>query len=122
MSGKNNNDKIKGVLPTLRQKKRYVVFKIEGKRKFTFQEISQSVLKHLITFLGSIDFGKGGVWLLRDQFNHEKQIAIVRTSTKLKEKTVGSLSLLKKINNENVKTTVLGASGTLKGAKEYFKK
>jgi len=119
MSEKEN--KMKGLLPSLRQKKRFIVFKIETENnyKFDFKDVSYEILDQLILFLGSIDFSNGGIWLLRDKFNKEKQIFYLRVSTKLKNKTIAALLLIDKLQNYNVRIKILGVSGTLRGAKNF---
>ncbi len=114
------DDKIKGLLPSYRQKKRIIVFKIESPKKFEFKEISYEILEQLIKFIGAIDLGKGGVWLLREHFHKNKQIGFLRVSTKLKNKVIGALILIRKIKGEDVRVKVLGVSGTLKGAKRFI--
>ncbi len=122
MSKKSDKDiKLKGLLPTLRQKKRFIVFKIESNKKFDFKEISYCIIDNLIKFLGTVDFGKNGVWLIREKYDKEKNIGIIKTSIKLKDKTIVALSLIENINNEDVVIKILGVSGTLKGCKKFIK-
>jgi len=107
--------KLKPLSPSLRQKKRFVKFKIVSEKKFEFKELSENLIEQIILFLGIIDFGKGGIWILRDKFDYEKQEIILKVSTKLKDKLIGVLSLITKINNSNINIEVKNVSGTLKG-------
>jgi len=112
------DDKLKTLIPTLRQKKRYILFKINGENKFNFKEISEGLIEEIILYIGIIDFGKHGVWLLKDQFNENKQIGVLKVSTKLKDKLIGVLNIINKINNKQICIEIINVSGTLKGLRK----
>ena len=116
-----NDDKLKPLMPTLRQKKRFILVKIESQKKIEFKELSESLVDEIILYLGAIEFGKAGIWILRDKFNFEKQEFIIRVSIVSKEKLCGVLSLVNKIDNKNVKFNILRISGTIKGLSKKIK-
>ena len=76
------DEKLKVLLPTLRQKKRFVRIKIISEEHFEFKELSEGVNEELLSLLGSIDFGIFGVWILRDKFDEKKQEFLLRVSIK----------------------------------------
>lgn len=108
-------DKLKPLQPTLRQKKRFIRVKIESEKKFNFDEISKELNQEITFYIGAIDFGKAGIWILKDKFDFDNQEIIIRVGTKFKDKTVGALALIRKIGSENLNLRVLRVSGTLKG-------
>jgi len=110
--------KLKHLQPTLRQKKRFVKIKIESKKKLEFKEISNSLIEELLSFFGTIEFGKSGIWILRDKFHLEEQTLILKVSTTSKDNLLGVLSLIQKINSEPVNITSIRTSGTLKGVEK----
>ena len=109
------DSKLKPLMPTLRQKKRFIRIQIEGEKKFDFKILSNNLTDQITYFLGAIEFSNSGVWFLKDKFNFEKQEMIIKVSTKSKDKLVGALSLITKLGNENIKIKTLRVSGTLKG-------
>jgi len=110
------DSKLKPLSPTLRQKKRFVRAKIICKSKLDFKIISENLMEELILFLGAVELGKAGVWILRDKFDFSKQEIVLKCSTKSIEKLVGVLSLVLSLGNNNpCKIEVLRVSGTLKG-------
>lgn len=119
--------KIKGLLPTLREKKRFVVFQIEvldqnrKNYKFNFDNLSKSLFNSLVKFLGTINLGKSGFWLVKDNYFKDKNSGLIKVSTKYKDNLIGALSLVENIDNVKVKVNVLGVSGTIKGAGRFFK-
>lgn len=114
--------KLKPILPTLREKKRFIKIKIESKKKYDFKTLSYSLNNQILFYLGAIDFGKGGVWILKDKFKFEEQTAIVKISTKFKDKLLASLNLMNKIDNQEVKLEIIRVSGTLKGVEKEKEK
>jgi len=110
-----NDDKLKPLMPTLRQKKRFLRVKIESTHKFDFKEVSENIVDEIITYLGAIEFGKAGIWVLRDKFDFEKQEFIIKVSISTKDKLCGALCLISKLGKENVKLNIIRISGTIKG-------
>ncbi len=129
------DSKLKPLMPSLRQKKRFIRVQIEAlqtckvskglgivseknsltEKKFDFKFISDNLTQKIIYFLGAIDYSNEGVWFLKDKFDFEKQELIIKVSTKLKDKLVGALSLIDKLDKENVNIKIIRVSGTLKG-------
>lgn len=109
------DSKLKVLSPTLRQKKRFILAKVESNKQFDFKELSENLIEELMLYLGAIELGKSGIWILRDKFNEKEQTLIIKTSTKNKDKLIGVLSLIQKINNISVKIKTIKTSATLKG-------
>lgn len=111
------DSKLKVLSPTLRQKKRFILAKIESNKQFEFKELSENLIEELITYLGVVDLGKSGIWILRDKFNAKEQTITIKVGTKFKDKLIGILSLISKIGITQVKIKTLKTSATLKGLK-----
>lgn len=114
-SNKIQDDKLKPLRPTLRLKKRFLKVYIKSEHKFDFKQLSDELLKKLTFYIGVIDMGKGGVWLLRDKFDENEQTFVLKVSTKFKDKLLASLSLINELNKKEVNLEVKRVSGTLKG-------
>lgn len=110
-----NDEKLKPLMPTLRQKKRFVKFVVESDKKFNFRDISFNLMDKCMLYLGLFDMGKSGFWLLRDKFDERTQTGVLKVSTKEKERILGCLALITKIEDTPVRIKVLRVSGTLKG-------
>lgn len=107
--------KLKPLMPTLRQKKRFIKVRIESNVKYNFKELSENLIEEIIFYFGAVDFGKSGIWILRDKFDYDKQEIVLKVGVKMKDKLVGVLALIKKINTSNVKLSIIRVSGTFKG-------
>lgn len=108
-------DKLKPLIPTLREKKRFVKINIESNKKLDFNIISKLLTEEITFYMGAIDFGKAGIWFLRDKFDFEKQELIIRTNIKYKDKLLTSLQLIRKLQDANINIKTLRVSGTIKG-------
>ena len=113
-----SDTKLKPLSPTLRQRKRFVKAQIISQKKFDFKEISESLIEEIILYMGAIDLGKSGIWLLRDKFDYENQIIIMKVGTKYKDKLIGVLSLVNNVSSIKTKIETLKVSSTLKGLQE----
>lgn len=108
--------KLKPLQPTLRQKKRFIRAVVTSKNKIDFKTISENLIEEIISYMGTVEMGKAGVWVLRDKFDFDKQEIIIKCSTKSHDKLIGILSLVLFLGNNNpCKIDVKRVSGTLKG-------
>ena len=112
--------KIKPILPSLREKKRYLIYEIIGKSKFQAEEIEKSIKSSYLSAFGEIETGKAGLIFLNKQFNKEKQRGIIKVSNKCLENLRYSLSLVKKIKNSKAIIQSVGCSGIINKTRKYF--
>ncbi len=109
--------KIKPVLPSLREKKRYLAFEVISKEKITnFREVSNSITQHALTFLGQFGLAKAGIIPLENKWNPDMQKGIIKVGHKHVDELRIALLLTNKINNHEVIVRSLGVSGILKKA------
>ncbi len=105
----------KAVLPSLREKKRYLAFEVVSKDKFSFTEIKKTILQSCKEFLGQLGMAKAGIIVLGDKYERNK--GLIRINHKYVNELKASLALIKK---PTVKST--GVSGMLnKAYKKYVK-
>ncbi len=113
--------KIKPLLPSLREKKRYLVFEIISKTKINnLNSISKAIFQSCHDFLGQMGLAKAGILILNDKFNKEKQRGIIRVNNKMVNHLKGSLCFVKEIDNQEVIIKSVGVSGILKKAQNKF--
>ena len=103
------DSKIKGLRPTMRVKKRFLLIKIISSEIFDFSQLLQ--------ILGSHQYGEFGIWIIKEQFNKKEQQIILKTTPQGVDKVIASLSLGISINSKQVRAKILNVSGTLKGLK-----
>jgi ribonuclease P/MRP protein subunit POP5 len=109
---------MKPLLPSLKEKKRYIVFEIISEKKLSEKIILDEIEKKILSFLGELGIAKSGFVLLKDMMKKNK--GIIRTNLKYQDEVKMALSLIKNIGKEKVIVNVVGVSGILKKAKSKF--
>ena len=83
ISKKRQMARIKPILPSLREKKRYLVFKvISDKKKEDFKAVSKAIWDCSLQFLGEFGVANAGIWVLPDKYNDNKKMGIIRVGHK----------------------------------------
>ena len=112
--------KIKPILPSLREKKRYLVYEVIANKKFIANDIEDAIKKSYLSAFGELNLGKAGLIFLNKKIDNEKQKGIVRANNKEVENIRYSLALIKKIKNSKVILRSIGCSGILNKTNKYF--
>ena len=61
------NEKIKPVMPSLREKKRYLAFEVISKQKVEdFNKVQESIMGSALEFIGHLGMAKAGAIILKD--------------------------------------------------------
>ncbi len=113
---------IKPVLPSSREKKRYVAFEIISEnKKFSFQDVSRTLWNSLLLFLGELEFAKAGIIVIANTFDEKIMRGLIRVNNKYLAHLKGALTLISGINEQPVIFRVLGVSGIVnKALKKYM--
>ncbi len=99
--------------PVLREKKRYIIFKIEG--RVDYETMKEKIFKETFTFLGQKGAGEAGIIFLPELWNGRR--GIIRVKHKMVNELKVVLGLIKDYNVKPINTT-----GTLKKAKRLMEK
>ena len=104
------------LLPSLKQKKRYVVFEMAGKDHFTAEEIKLEVDAALLLFLGQLGLAKAAPLFIKAKNNR----FIIKINHKWVEELKAGLLLIKKIKNKPIIVRSVITSGTIQKASAYL--
>ncbi len=103
--------KLKPLIPSLRERKRYVVFKIVSNRRIKdFSLVSRAIWRYSASLIGTLGQAKAGIWVLEDKLNPEKQTGMVRVNHKHVNELKASLALIDRIGEEPVIVKSLSTS------------
>jgi len=112
--------KMKAMLPTLKERKRYLAFEVIAPRKIQdFKLVLQKIEQSSLEFLGKSGFEKAGLIGI-DKWNNTLQRGLFRVNHKHVDDLRASLTLIKEINDQNVIVRSVGVSGILKKAEEKY--
>jgi|TARA_B100002003_G_C13950179_1_gene460730 ribonuclease P/MRP protein subunit POP5 len=108
---------IKPILPSLREKKRYIAYEIISDRKMKFNDVKISINKAVLSFLGELGYAKSGL-IIMDTFKNNK--GVLRTNHKEVDNIKTSLTLIEKISNTKVMIKSNLVTGVLNKAKKLI--
>src|SRR3989344_3523495 len=111
-----------GLLPSLRQKKRYIVFELLAEQKFSFPVIKNEVQNALQRFLGYEGMAKASPMILAERFNEQKQRFTMKVSNMSVDQVKAALLFITSLQNTPIILRSLITSGTLKKAGLYLDK
>ena len=113
--------KLKQILPSLREKKRYLVFEVISEQKIVESElVSNAVLHHFSEFVGNLGCAKSGLIILNNKWNPELQKGVIKINNKHVDALKASLTFIDKIDNKQVIFRSIGLSGILNKAERKF--
>lgn len=108
---------MKPILPSLREKNRYIVFEVISKNKIKFDNVKKEIYTMENKMLGEIEMSNAGIMFLSDWSN---QRGIIKVSNHYSDKIRISFLFINKINNYDVIVQTRGISGILKKARGRF--
>jgi ribonuclease P/MRP protein subunit POP5 len=115
--------KLKPVLPSLREKKRYLAFEVLSKSKITdFDAVSESILCKAGDFLGQLGMSKAGLMILKDKWDSSSQKGIIKVNHKNVDNLRAALTMVDKIDDNEVIVKSIGTSGVLNKAETRYLK
>ena len=107
----------KPLLPTLRTKKRYVVYEYISDKDIKHNNIVKAVEDSYKECFGSFGLGEAG---LMDTRIFNKKRGILKVNHKYMDKLRVSLSMIKDIDDNKLTLHTVGVSGILKKAKSKY--
>lgn len=108
------------LLPSLRQKKRYVVFEITSDKAFSLSEVQEAVESSLARFLGELGLAKASPQFIKEKWSEQKQRFVVKVNHTFVDELKTALILSKKIKNTSILIKSITVSGTLKKVSSYL--
>jgi len=113
--------KVKPLLPSLREKKRYLVFQVISKSPIkSSQKIIKSIYSEYLKFLGELGFAKAAPMFLNDKYNSKSQKGIIKINNKYINHLKAVLTLVKKIDRQDIIISSVGVSGILNKAEKRY--
>lgn len=113
-------DKPKILPPSLRQKKRYIVFKVLSEKPIEYIELVQSIWRSFLNFLGELKTSELNIWIMKNLFDQKMQRGLIRCSHKEVEYIRGALALIEEAGEIKILIKVEGVTGTIKSAKKKY--
>ncbi len=113
-------DKMKAHMPTLREKKRYLVFEVIAKSKISIDDLSRIIVKTLNNFFGELEGAKANIKVLKDKWDMNKQKGIIKVNRRYINQLKAALCTITKVKNSKVIVRSTGVSGILKKTNKFM--
>ena len=104
------------MLPTLKEKKRYIGFEVVSEKPVDGSHLSQAFENAVLDYLGEFGAARAGFSVIRDKTGGNK--CLVRTATGYVNDVKAAAMFITSVNNCGVLVRSICASGTLKGLKK----
>lgn len=103
--------------PSLRTKSRYIVFEVISDGKVVFEDVQKAIWNSVAEWLGELGSSEARLWIVKNMYNDDKQIGIIKCSHDRVEHVRSSLAFVKIIGETRSIIRILGVSGTIKSAR-----
>jgi len=115
-----NESRPKILPPSMRSKKRYLVFEVISSDKITYIDFITAASESMFTFLGDIKTSEAKTWFIQNLFNAEKKRGVIKVDHTCVEEVRASLSLVSIIGESKSIIKILGVTGTIKSAQQKY--
>ncbi len=109
---------LKPLLPTLREKNRYLVLEIISDKKFSKKAVQRAIWDTAFDFLGIFGVAKLSLWVV--DWDEKKQKGIVKVNKQSVKEIKTIIALIERIEGKKALPRILGISGTIKAAKKKW--
>lgn len=107
--------KLKILLPTLREKDRYISFKVISEEPITYSDLEDAIWNQLLDYYGEYGISKTSLWLMKNLWNEKDQIGVIRCNNKSVSQVTAGLGLISRLGDNRIIFKILKVSGTIKG-------
>lgn len=110
---------MKPILPSLREKKRYIMFEVISDKKTGFKEVKKAIQASAHDLMGELLLSKAGLSFLDDKWDQKDQVGIIRVNHKYVDHMRMTFCLINKVGRKKAIIHSLGTSGILKKTKRF---
>lgn len=108
-------------LPSLRDKKRYIVFRLYTQGTIPINNIQNAIMHSVINWMGEAEAARGNVRVIKNLWDEKKRIGILRCGNKYVDEVKVALSLVYQVGDHRVTIASLFVTGTILSGKSKLK-
>lgn len=105
------------ILPSLRESKRYIVFKVHSTERLDYASMQNAAWNSLLNWMGEKDLSRANVRIIKNLWNPGNQTGFIQCSPKFVDAVKMGLSLVHQIGDQRVIFQTLRVAGTIKSGK-----
>ncbi len=111
---------MKPLLPTLREKKRYLVFEVVSERQLPWDAVRSAIEAGVLRHVGKLGYARAGVQLLAEHWHTASSRGVLRVSHTSLGEVRSSLGLVREASGAPVIVRSVGVSGILRRAVDRY--
>lgn len=108
-------------LPSMRSKKRYVIFKVHSSEPLEYSNVKDAVWNSLENWLGQNELAQAAPRLIKNLWDGRQKKGFMQCNLKYVDQVKMSVALIHQIGDQRVIFQVLRVSGTIKSGKDKIK-
>lgn len=113
----NQKKKLKTLLPTLREKDRYISFHVISEEPISYSDLEQAIWNQFLDTFGELGVSKTNMWVMKNLYNPKTQVGVIKCNNKSVQQVISGLGLISRLGDIRVIFKILKVSGTIKGLK-----
>jgi ribonuclease P/MRP protein subunit POP5 len=103
------------VKPTLRERERYVRFRIISENDVAYSDLEAGIWNTMMDFYGERGVSEMSVWIVKNLYDERTKVGTIRCNNKSVSKLIAGLGLISRFGDTRVVFKILGLSGTIRG-------
>lgn len=107
-------------MPSQRESKRYVFFRVHSRGRLSYEEVKNAVMNSLLNWMGSEKFAKARPWVIKNLWKPDS--GVIQCSHRYVDDVKMGLALIHQVGDSSVIFESLRVSGTLKSGKKKNEK
>lgn len=111
---KTQKRRLKVLPPTLRARRRYIKFKILSDEPIVYSDLEHAIWDAMFDFFGEEGVAQTDMWLVKNLYDENQQIGVIRCNNKSVQKVVAGLGLLTRLGDVRIVVKILKISGTIR--------
>lgn len=104
--------------PALRQKERYLKFKVHSENDITLGELVDAVWESCLSYLGTKVASEADFWVIGNQFDESRQEGIAKVNREKIDEFRAALTLIDEIGDDKGFIQIEKVSGSMKSLKD----
>ncbi|MEM5829456.1 MAG: Rpp14/Pop5 family protein [Candidatus Aenigmatarchaeota archaeon] len=109
--------KPKTLLPSLRERERYLKFKVISEGPISYVDLENSIWNSFLDFYGELGVSKFSLWIIKNLWDEREQTGVIKCNNKSVEEILAGLGLISRLGDLRIIFKILKISGTIKGLK-----
>ncbi|MEM5836327.1 MAG: Rpp14/Pop5 family protein [Candidatus Aenigmatarchaeota archaeon] len=106
--------KPKTLLPSLRERERYIKFKVISERPISYPDLESSIWNSFLDFYGELGVSGLSLWIIKNLWNEKEQIGVIKCNNKSVAKVIAALGLIPRLGDSRIVFKILKISGTIR--------